>query len=181
MRCPDNDVGPVTFEYIVFHHMKRFAMQVGMGNLNSGETKLISFQECLFSNYLKDNTPDLIIFSPTVNHAKFHHLPPPFERHLRFLKSCINAWTPPTTEIYWLPGIAEHENRRTKTEYINKTFHGKLASELILALNEVLYVVLEPDLLREEGRHFGFLDLFQATVNRSEWSKDGVHMEPFLV
>ncbi len=43
----------------------------------------------------------------------------------------------------------------------------------------MLYEVLEPDLLCEEGRHFRFLDLFQATVNRSELSKDGVHMEPF--
>ncbi len=179
MRCQDRDIEPFTFEYIGFHHMERFVMDVNMGNMASGETNLISFHEFLFRHYLKDNTPDLIIFSPTVNHGKFRELPRQFRLQLRSLKSYIDAWTPAETEVYWLPGMAEHENRRTRQKYINKTKRGKLATELILDLNNLVYKELEPDLLLENGRHFGFLDLFQASVNRSEWSYDGIHMEPF--
>jgi hypothetical protein len=51
-----------------------------------------------------------------------------------------------------------------------------LAAEKVKELNNVLYKVIEPDLLQPNGRILSFLDLFEASLPRSDWCVDGVHM-----
>ena len=167
--------------WLEIHHMTQGVMEVNTGNMASKETNLMSFQEFVFRHYLKDRNPDFIVIPPPVNHAKFRELPREFKRDLLSLKSLIDTYMPATTQVYWLPGMPEHENRRTgrSRKWLNVTVRGKLASQLILDLNNVVYKELEPDLTSDAGRHFGFLDLFKASRNRSEWSHEGVHMEPF--
>ncbi len=180
-QCKAEGRPPLILEFIGFHHMTQGVMEVNTGNMASKETNLMSFQEFVFRHYLKDRNPDFIVIPPPVNHAKFRELPREFKRDLLSLKSLIDTYMPATTQVYWLPGMAEHENRRTgrSLKWLNVTVRGKLASELILDLNNVAYKELEPELTRDAGRHFGFLDLFKASRNRSEWSHEGVHMEPF--
>ena len=178
--CKAEGTAPLTLEFIGFHHMSNGVMEVDVGNMYSEGTK-VSFQEFVIRHYLKDRIPDIIVIPPPVNHAKFNELPPEFKEDLLSLKALIDLWMPETTQVYWLPGMAEHENRRTgaSLKWLNASLHGKLASDLILDLNNAVYKGLESDLVRDDGRHFGFLDLFKASRNRSEWSHEGVHMEPF--
>ncbi len=176
--CKGREISPFTLEFIGFHHMAAGVMEVNLRNL-TGSTNLTSYQEFVFRYFLKDSSPDIIIVPPPVNHGKFREIPYHFRLQLRSLKSLIDAWMPRSAQVYWLPGMAEHENRRNVAEFVNRTLRGKLASELILELNRRVYKELEPELLREAGRYFGFFDLFQASINRSEWSFDGTHMQPF--
>ena len=60
----------------------------------------------------------------------------------------------------------------------NRLFEGHLASQNIKKMNDILYEILEPDLLRNDGRVFSFLDVFEASLPHAAWCTYGVHMKP---
>lgn len=175
--CCGRSLRDLTFEYIGMHHMSEYGMTVDMGDENDTERKPTSFQEFIFRYYVTES-PDVIIVSPPVNHVKFTSLPNNFRLQFKSFKSLIDTWIPETAQVYWLPGTAEVESRKS-AEYVNRTWHGKLANEHILDINRVIYEELASDLEHDNRRHYGFLDLFQASQDRGEWSKDGVHFQTF--
>ena len=174
---------PFRFEFIGMHHLSRFVMQVDLGDkYQNGTAKMSSFQEFLFRYHLQGpQKPDLIVVPPPVNHAKLKTVAQPgeFLRQVRSMKSLIETWMPNNARVVWLPGMAENENARGKGKYVNKTWGGKLASEIILDLNQILYEEMEPAFLSEKGRYFGFFDLFKASEGHDGWSLDGIHMKAF--
>ncbi len=175
--------GLFRFEFIGMHHLSETVMQVDLGDKDQdGIPIMSSFQEFIFRYHLqRPHQPDLIVVPPPVNHAKFQtvHKPRGFLDQIRGMKSLIDTWMPDDTRVVWLPGMAEHESARGKNKYVNKTWGGKLASEIVLDLNKILYEEMEPEFVGDAGKHFGFLDLFKATVGHGDWSVDGVHMKPF--
>ena len=50
------------------------------------------------------------------------------------------------------------------------------ANEKIAKMNQIMYDVIEKDLLEPDGNIHGFFDLMQVGLTRSMWSLDGVHM-----
>ncbi len=174
---------PFSFEFIGMDHLTRDIMQVDLGDKDQDGTPIMSsFQEFIFRYYLRGlHRPDLIVVLPPVNHAKTLTVrePSDFVSQIRGMKSLINTWMPNNTQVVWLPGMAEAERARGENNYVNKTWGGKLASEIIRDLNQILYEKMEAEFLSDNGRHFGFFDLFKATEGHGDWSVDGVHMKAF--
>ena len=139
-----------------------------------------TFQEFIFRIFLKDHYPDFLVVSATPNHLKFKYSRTRFVMDLHYFIGLMRSYLPQTTRILWIPGIAENENaQRTEKNKrnFNKRVEGMLASERIDLLNHILYANIEKELINASSNIFGFLDLFQASVDRMSWYVDRGHLK----
>ena len=147
---------------------------------NGREHSVETYQEFIFRMFLKGHYPDILVVSPALNHLKFKYSPAKFAMDLDFFIGLMRLHLPQTTRVLWIPGSAENENakRRVKNErYWNMRVEGMLASERIDLFNHILYANIEKELMNASSNIFGFLDLFQASMDRESWYTDGTHLQ----
>ena len=96
---------------------------------------------------------------------------------IQYFKGLVEHYLPNNTKLIYMPAYSEFA-KRPDSVWKDHLFEGMLAEEKIAKMNDILYQILEPDLLKDNGRTFSFLDLYEASVSRGEWSTDGIHMQP---
>ncbi|KAK2163301.1 hypothetical protein LSH36_82g06002 [Paralvinella palmiformis] len=137
----------------------------------------ITTQELILRYYLKDKHPDVfLIFLPFV-HAKGNTRLSRLPMEIEYLKGLVEEYLPNTTKLFYITSYGEFEERRKSSEWYEHSFEGMLARDKIDKMNRILYDVLEGDLLKRDGRYFGFFDLIDISEDRGNWSTDSVHMK----
>ena len=143
---------------------------------NSSSWSAPTSQEFYFKYFLKGRYPDvMVLFMP------FHHSPD-FDlkldvhiQQLKMLQILVNKYIPRTTRVFYIPTDNEVDKRYRKP-YPRR--NGLRRNDLIDLLNKALYGILEADFLDARSGRYGFIDLFSISKERSNWSADGIHMEP---
>ncbi|KAK2158938.1 hypothetical protein LSH36_161g03009 [Paralvinella palmiformis] len=137
----------------------------------------ITTQELILRYYLKDKHPDVfLIFLPFV-HAKENIRLSRLPMEIEYFKGLVEEYLPNTTKLFYITSYGEFEEQRKSSEWYKHLFEGMLARDKIDKMNRILYDVLEDDLLKRDGRYFGFFDLIDISEDRGNWSTDSVHME----
>ncbi|KAK2158942.1 hypothetical protein LSH36_161g03015 [Paralvinella palmiformis] len=137
----------------------------------------ITTQELILRYYLKDKHPDVfLIFLPFV-HAKGNIRLSRLPMEIKYFKGLVEEYLPNTTKLFYITSYGEFEKERKSSEWYKHLFEGMLARDKIDKMNRILYDVLEDDLLKRDGRYFGFFDLIDISEDRGNWSTDSVHME----
>ncbi len=162
--------GSIKLEYIGMDDI--LDSTVRFYNRKSREKSIETFQEFIFRQFLKDRYPDVLVISPTINHVKFKGTTAKFALDLNYLRGLMHLYLPETTRVFWIPGMAESEKTRHNEQYLRKRVDGWLASDKINHLNHVLYAQTEHELLNVSSSVYGFLDLYQASLDRGDWYHD---------
>ena len=137
----------------------------------------ITSQEFIFRYFLHDRYPQVfLIFLPFI-HAKNNMKIKRLKMEILYFKSLVEQYFPNTTKLVYMPAYSEFDSTRGGY-WKNRRFEGLLASQKIKKMNDILYEILEPDLLRNDGRVFSFIDVFEASLPHASWCTDGVHMKP---
>ena len=168
--------GDINVEYIGMDDI--LDSTVRFYNRYNREKSIETFQEFMFRQFLKDRYPNVLVISPTLNHVKFKDTAAKFALDLDYLRGLMHLYLPETTRVFWIPGVAESEKTRHSEQYLRKRVDGWLASDKINHLNHVLYAQTEHELLNVSSSVYGFLDLYQASLDRGDWYGDGVHLQP---
>ncbi|KAK2166019.1 hypothetical protein LSH36_43g00005 [Paralvinella palmiformis] len=142
------------------------------------KTWAITMQEVIFRYYLNKQYPDLFIIFLPFSHAKVNLPLSRLPTEIQYFKALVEEYLPQKTKLFYMPAHSEHEQARKHKEWKNRLFDGMLAKEKINRMNQILYRVLENDLLNQSGRYYGFLDLFHLSKDLDSWSLDGVHLKP---
>ncbi len=167
--------GSIDVEYIAMDDI--LDSTVRLYNRQSREKSIETYQEYVFRLFLKDRYPDVLVISPTLNHVKFKDSVGKFALDMDYLRGLMSLYLPRQTQIIWIPGMGESEKTRNSKQYLFKRVDGVLASTKIDQLNHILYAKTEHQLLNASSGISGFLDLYQASLDRGDWYKDGVHLQ----
>ena len=138
----------------------------------------ITSQELIFRYFLKNRYPQVFLIFLPFAHAKHNMQLKRLSMEIQYFKSLVEHYFPDTTKFIYMPAYSEFETVRGNTIWKERLFEGMLAKDKIHKMNDILYTVLEPDIVMPNRRIFTFLDLFEASVSRASWSTDGVHMKP---
>jgi hypothetical protein len=131
-------------------------------------------QEFLFRYYMPTNMPTIIIVFMPLNHVKLESTVAAARIYVRYFRDIIQHYIPKTTKIIYIPQFAEFESAKLQ-HYANATYDNKTATEFIHDLNQEIYLINEADFLH--SRALGFFDLLQLSMDKEEWTEDGIHMK----
>ena len=174
---------PIKFEHLPQTMILDDSIQITFPDYHNASKVLdniwsITSQEFVFRYFLKDRYPQVfIIFLPFV-HAKHNMKLERVKMEIQYYKSLVEQYFPSTTKLIYFPAYSEFDSARAKGYWKGRRYEGMLASEKIKKMNDILYEILEADLLCGGGRVFSFLDVFEASLPRADWCTDGVHMKP---
>ena len=174
---------PIKFEHLPQTMILDDSIQITFPEYHNASKVLdsiwsITSQEFVFRYFLKDRYPQVfIIFLPFV-HARQNMKLERVKMEIQYYKSLVEQYFPSTTKLIYFPAYSEFESARAKGYWKGRRYEGMLASEKIKKMNDILYEILEPDLLRDDGRVFSFLDVFEASLPHADWCTDGIHMKP---
>ncbi len=167
--------GSIDVEYVAMDDI--LDSTVRLYNRESREKSIETYQEFVFRLFLKDRYPDVLVISPALNHVKFKDSARKFALDLDYLIGLMRLYLPRQTRIFWIPGMGESEGTRSGEQYLFKKVDGVLASTKIDQLNHILYARTEHQLRNASSGINGFLDLYQASLDRGDWYQDGVHLQ----
>jgi len=170
-------------EYIAVTNILDDSLQIvfpsfDVGNRIMGDVWAITMQELVFRYYLKDKNPDVFLIFLPFAHAKRNMALSRLPMEIKYYIGLLEEYLPKTTKLVFMTSYGEFETARTNMYWKNRLFDGLLAREKIDRMNHVLYEVIKDDLLKEDGRYFGFFDLIDVSRDRGNWSTDAVHMKP---
>ncbi|ELT97054.1 hypothetical protein CAPTEDRAFT_205712 [Capitella teleta] len=140
----------------------------------------MSFNEFLFKHYLKNNYtyPNVLFVFPPFNHL-CRTLHPKLRRKTVFnFVKLLHRYIPSSSKVYWITAFRQFEEKKTWSRGFAK-YHGKLASEGIIELNQILVDVLKSRLSDPESNDFTMWDMMQTSEGMEAWSYDGIHMKPW--
>ncbi|ELU06416.1 hypothetical protein CAPTEDRAFT_198401 [Capitella teleta] len=117
-----------------------------------------------FRKYLREDTPDLIIFGPPFNHEI--SAPVSVTKHrLRYLIKVFERMIPTSTDFVWLPSA----------RVFGKNAH--VINSKLLTLNHALFDQLKSRFLNSSDKWNGFYDEFALSHPLKSMTVDGVHMK----
>jgi hypothetical protein len=134
----------------------------------------------LFNVYFREAWPSLSFFSLPMNHIKYLHSPERFNETLSTFLTSLTCAKPSYADFYLLPGLSEWESKRrgpNKATWFNRRYKGRLATDQIRLMNNVLLQQLEPLLLDASSHIYSFLDMVDLTSGLKDICFDGVHYE----
>ena len=171
------------FEYIAQTMILDDSIEITFPEFSVSKTILdkiwsITSQEFIFRYVLNQTYPQVFLIFLPFAHAKQNIRLDRLAMEIRYYKDLVEHYFPKNAKLIYMPAYSEFAKKPDNTVWRGHLFEGMLAQEKIRKMNDILYQVLEPDLLKENGRIFSFLDVFEASVSRAEWSTDGVHMFP---
>ena len=173
-ECTSSDPDAVEFEHIGLAHMRYNILQIDKEFMQTANVSAETYQEFIFKVYLKDRTPDLIlIFCPFVHmvHNKNEI------KAIKYFIDLLTRYLPEDSTVYWIPAFAGFQ--RTKDKNHKKPLpKDAITTNKLFKLNADLYKNLYSLLLEKPSQMKGFFDLIDMSLDRGDWSTDGVHMEP---
>ena len=179
--CQNNGSDGIRYEHLIQTMILDDSLQIEFPNFYNASNVLdkiwaITTQEFMFRYVLNNTYPQVfLIFLPFV-HAKQNLKLDRLAMEIQYFKNLVEYYFPKDTKLIYMPAYSEFAKRPDNTVWRGRLFEGMLAQDKIAKMNDILYEVLEPDLLKENGRIFSFLDVFEASVSRAAWSYDGIHM-----
>ena len=182
-NCTYNSISSVRYEHIAQTMILDDSLQIEFPDYHNASTILdeawaITAQEFIFRYFLKDTYPQVFLIFLPFAHAKQNMKLERLAMEIRYFKGLIEQYFPSNTKLIYMPAYSEFAKKPDNTVWRGHLFEGMLAQEKIAKMNDILYQILEPDLLKDNGRIFSFLDVFEASVSRAAWSTDGIHMQP---
>ena len=180
--CQNNGSSSIRYEHLAQTMILDDSLQIEFPNYRNASGVLdkiwaLTSQEFMFRYFLNNTYPQVfLIFLPFV-HAKQNMKLDRLAIEIQYFKNLVEYYFPKNTKLIYMPAYSEFAKKPDNTMWRGRLFEGMLAQEKIAKMNDVLYDVLEPDLLKDNGRIFSFLDVFEASVSRATWSNDGIHMQ----
>ena len=180
--CQNNGSYDIRYEHLAQTMILDDSLQIEFPNYHNAMKVLdkiwaLTSQEFMFHYFLNNTYPQVfLIFLPFV-HAKQNMKLERLAMEIQYFKNLVEYYFPNNTKLIYMPSYSEFAKKPDNTVWRGHLFEGMLAQEKIAKMNDILYEVLEPDLLKHNGRTFSFLDVFEASVSRGTWSTDGVHMK----
>ena len=181
-NCKTNEGSSVRYEHLSQTMIIDDSLQIEFPNYHIAMKELDEFwaitaQEFLFRYFLNNTYPQVFLIFLPFAHAKQNLKLERLAMEIQYFKNLVELYFPKNTKLIYMPAYSEFAKKPDNTVWLRRRFEGMLAQSKIAKMNDILYKVLEPDLLKDNGRIFSFLDLFEASVSRGAWSTDGVHME----
>ena len=125
-----------------------------------------SYQEFIFSEYLEDNYPDVILlFSGSHDYLRYGLTK--IRGDMEYLKMLIKKYVPEQTKLFWFSRISQYPKQKRESE--------EELNVLIERSNLELFDVLRTEFVETDGRILPFFDVFDMSLGVRDWAVDGVH------